>query len=248
MVTPYNLKDKTILVTGASSGIGKAISIHAAGLGARVFIIGRNEERLDQTYKLLEGASHEQFICDLTVEQQVNSMVSKLPALDGIVFCAGIVDILPGKFINEEKIRTIFNINYDSQLILYQKLHKYKKLNKNSSLVFISSISALLGASGTLLYASSKAAINATVRVLAKELSPQGIRVNSISPGIVKTAMTENASEIIDTGEFDHSEKHYPLGYGSPEDVAYSAAFLLADTGRWITGINLVIDGGFTLH
>jgi NAD(P)-dependent dehydrogenase (short-subunit alcohol dehydrogenase family) len=243
----YSLEGKNILVTGATSGIGKSIAQVLDSQLGNIAITGRDPERLKETFDNLTGLSKKNFLCDLTIDFELDELISQLPSLDGIVFCAGIIEYIPGKFSTSEKIRNIFNVNYDAQIALYQKLHKAKKINKKASLIFISSISSQIGTPGTLIYASSKAALNASVRVLASELAPLGIRVNSISPGIIKSPMIEKAGSSIEQEVFAKAESNYPLGYGEPADVAYAAAFLLSDASKWITGINLVVDGGFTL-
>lgn len=243
----FSLNGKNILVTGASSGIGKSISTVVDIYGGNVFIVGRNADRLNRTFHELHGQIKKKYLCDILNDQEMNELVSNLPIVDGVVFCAGIIDYLPGKFITKEKIGNIFSTNFDAQILLYQKLHKAKKINTYSSLVFISSISSQIGIPGTLLYASSKAALNASVRVLASELAPQRIRVNSISPGIIKSPMIELAEQTIDKTTIDKGENDYPLGYGKPEDIAYAVVYFLSDASRWITGSNLIIDGGLTL-
>ena len=164
---------------------------------------------------------------------------------DGVVFCAGINDFILTKFIKQDKINSMFQTNYFSQLILTQKLLKKKLVNKNASLVYISSLSSKLGVPGTLLYASSKAAINSAVKVIASELAPRGVRANSICPGIVKTEMLSSTN--IDEETFAKQEADYPLGLGTPEDIGNAVLFLLSDGSRWLTGNNMVIDGGYSL-
>ncbi len=243
----FSLIGKNILVTGASSGIGNSISLVLDSFGANLFIVGRNSKRLNIAYDEIKNQKKNKYLCDITQASDLDKLVTDLPLVDGVVFCAGIIDYLPGKFVSKERITNIFSINYDAQILLYQKLHNSKKINKNASLVFISSISSQIGIPGTLLYASSKAAINASVRVLASELAPKRVRVNSISPGMIRSPMIENAEQVVDKKSFDKKEIEYPLGYGEPKDVAYAVTYLLSDASRWITGINLIVDGGFTL-
>ena len=239
------LSGKHILVTGASSGMGRVFSRMIAAEGAMVSILARNEERLRQTLSSLRGEGHEHFVCDLADESQIQDTIAILRPVDGVVFCAGINEYIPVKFIKQEKINKIFQTNYFSQLILTQMLVKKKLINKGGSLVYISSLSAMMGVSGTLLYASSKAAINSAVKVIASELAPQGIRANSICPGIVKTEMLSDTN--IDEEAFTKQEAEYPLGLGSPEDVGNVVLFYLSDASRWLTGNNMVLDGGFSL-
>lgn len=241
------LKDKNILVTGASSGIGRAIAIMASELGATVTIVGRNTDKLNETISLLTGNGHTMHTVDLSVSEDIDQLISQSVAYDGVVFNAGIVEYMPVKFLNDSKIGTTFSVNFDSSVILSQKLIKKKLLNKKGSLVFISSISSKLGVAGTAMYASSKAALTAFSKVLASELALQGIRSNSICPGIVKTAMTEQANDVVSEEELQKAESEYPLGYGETADVAGLVMYLLSDVSKWMTGSDLTIDGGFTL-
>ena len=241
------LQDKNILVTGASQGIGREIAISASKLGAVVTIIGRNVEKLKETISLLSGNGHKMYAVDLSNAADIDELISQSLPYDGVIFNAGIVEYLPVKFLNESKINTVFSVNFDSNVVLTQKLIKKKLLNKKASLVFISSISSKLGVGGTAMYAASKAALISFSKVLATELAPQGIRSNSICPGIVKTAMTEQASDAASEEELKKAELEYPLGYGEPSDVAGLVMYLLSDMSKWMTGSDLVIDGGFTL-
>jgi NAD(P)-dependent dehydrogenase (short-subunit alcohol dehydrogenase family) len=236
----FNIKEKTILVTGASSGLGKEIAIQCSKAGAKVIIIGRDQNKLNDINSQLESGITIQ--CDLSIESNIINIISLLPQLDGVVFCAGIIEYLPIKFINKTKIQNTLSINFDSQVILTQQLIKYKKLNKNASLVYVSSIASKLGVAGTAMYAASKAALNAFMKTTASELATQNIRANSICPGIVVTPMGEKAqnmsSDIL---------KEYPLGLGQPIDIAGPCVFFLSNASKWITGTELIIDGGLTL-
>ena len=241
------LQDKNILVTGASQGIGREIAISASKLGATVTIVGRNVEKLQETISLLSGNGHKMQAVDLSNATDIDELISQSLPYDGVIFNAGIVEYLPVKFLNESKIDAVFSVNFDSNVVLSQKLIKKKLLNKKASLVFISSISSKLGVGGTAMYAASKAALISFSKVLATELAPQGIRSNSICPGIVKTAMTEQASDAASEEELKKAELEYPLGYGEPSDVAGLVMYLLSDMSKWMTGSDLIIDGGFTL-
>lgn len=241
------LQDKNILVTGASQGIGREIAITASKLGANVTIVGRNVEKLQETISFLTGNGHKMFAVDLAVATDLEELILQSSAFDGVVFNAGIVEYLPVKFLNESKIDAVFSVNFDSNVMLSQKLIKKKLLNKKASLVFISSISSKLGVGGTAMYAASKAALVSFSKVLATELAPQGIRSNSICPGIIKTAMTEQANYVASEEEVKKAEAEYPLGYGEPADVAGLTMYLLSDMSKWMTGSDLIIDGGFTL-
>ncbi len=239
------LEGKHILVTGASSGMGRVFCQMIAKEGATISLIARNEERLKETLSKMDGEGHDYYVCDLTDEEQLKATIAQLKAVDGVVFCAGINDYVPLKFVKQEKLERIFQTNFYSQVILTQMLVKKKLINKNSSLVYISSLSSVLGVAGTLLYASSKAALNSAVRVIASELAPQGIRANAICPGIVRTEMLNGTN--IDENTFIKQEADYPLGLGTPEDVGHAVLFHLSDGSRWLTGNCMVIDGGYSL-
>ncbi len=239
------LTGKHILVTGASSGMGRVFCQMIAKEGARVSLIARNTERLKETLSKMEGKGHTYYVCDLTDEMQMKAAIAQLEAVDGVVFCAGINDYVPLKFVNQDKLERIFQTNYFSQVILTQMLAKKKLINKHASLVYISSLSSVLGVAGTLLYASSKAALNSAVRVVAAEMAPQGIRANAICPGIVRTEMLGNTN--IDEETFTQQAADYPLGLGTPEDVGNAVLYHLSDGSRWLTGNCMVIDGGYSL-
>jgi len=239
------LSNKKILVTGASSGIGQGIVKILDRRGAELILTARNEKKLKAVISETNN-NPSYFLADITDDKQIEHLVNNIQKLDGIVFCAGFNEYIPFKFIKKEKVNKIFNVNYFSSLYLLQYIIKKKKLNKGSSLVFISSISSLLGVPATLLYAASKSAVNSTVKVLASELSGKKIRVNAISPGIVITPMLEQNN--INKEKLMEQEKQYPFGFGTPEDIAYSVSFLLSDESRWMTGNIIKIDGGFTLQ
>jgi NAD(P)-dependent dehydrogenase (short-subunit alcohol dehydrogenase family) len=240
-----SLQGKHVLVTGASSGMGKVFAQMIAGQGARVSLLARNEERLEQTRNLLEGEGHNVVCCDLTDEEQLRQAAETMQPLDGIVFCAGINEFVPVRFVKQEKIDRMFQTNYFSQLLLLQMLLKKKLVNKGASIVFISSVSSLMGVQGTLLYASSKGAINSAVRVLAAELAVLQMRVNAICPGIVRTEMLSATN--IDEETFTKQAAQYPLGLGTPEDVGHAVLFHLSEASRWLTGQCIVMDGGYSL-
>jgi len=244
---PYCLKDKTILVTGASSGIGKQVAINISKIGGSVVICGRNKERLDETFSLLSGSNNFSFVGDLTDNDYLNNLVTEIPSLNGIVFCAGILAPYPIKFIEQKQIDEIFNINFNSIVLLTSKLLKKKKLIHGGSAVFISSISATYTPYyGGALYAASKAAIESFSRTMALENAKSKIRSNCISPAVVKTSLFDESLKYVASYEnFERHEDKYPLGYGDPNDIANTAIFLLSDASKWITGTTLTLDGGF---
>jgi len=247
MSNPFSLLGKVILVTGASSGIGKSIAIECSKGSAQLIITGRNTERLAQTFAELNGQNHRKIIADLSVDEGINDLVSLVPKLDGIVHVAGIVKPKPFPFLNRKELDEIMNINFYGPTLLTNVLIRKKLINKNASIIFISSISGVAcsfvgGAS----YSASKGAINGIIKGMALDLAAKQIRVNSIIPGMIDTGIFEGSA--ITEQDLIEDRKRYPLGrYGKPEDVAYAAIYLLSDASTWVTGSNLLIDGGYTL-
>lgn len=245
--SPFSLGGKTILITGASSGIGRATAVACSQQGATVFVTGRNEARLAETLSLLAGEGHEAVACDLTSDEDVKTLAGRLPKLDGIVHCAGTQQTCITKMLNKGVLEGLMDTNFFSAAVLNAALMKAKLLVKGASVVIVSSAAASRVAEvGNAAYSASKGALTAYSRVLAAELAPRNIRVNTIAPGMVRTALMEQFD--VTEEEFLENEKQYPLGYGKPEDVAYAIVFLLSDASRWITGTELLMDGGLTLH
>ncbi|MDQ3112046.1 MAG: SDR family oxidoreductase [Bacteroidota bacterium] len=245
--TPFHLNDKKILVTGASSGIGRQVAVSAAQMGASIILSGRNEKELKETLGQLPGNNHSIITADLLVQSEREKLAKEMPGVDGIVHCAGIVKPFPAKFIDQQKLDETLNINFEAPVLMMAAILKQKKINRDASLVFLSSISGQHPHKGGAIYAGSKAAIEAYVKVLALELYPQGIRANYISPAMVKTPMYDKASEEMSHEEMEKHVSKYPLGAGLPEDVANTVVFLLSPASRWVTGINIILDGGYLL-
>jgi NAD(P)-dependent dehydrogenase (short-subunit alcohol dehydrogenase family) len=245
---PFSLLGKTVFVTGASSGIGRAIAVECSKMGAQMVITGRNEARLNETFVSLAGENHVQLTADLSVEQDIDSLVSSLPKLDSCVNNAGIIRPKLLQFSEKKDILEMFETNTFSSFLLVQKLIQSKKLNKNASIVFINSISGVYcSAAGEALYSASKGAINGYLKGLALEMANRGIRVNSVNPGVIETNLFNSTS--MPPEELEGTKKKYPLKrFGKPEEVAYAAVYLLSDASQWVTGSNLVIDGGYTLN
>jgi len=244
---PFSLENKIILVTGASSGIGKAIAIECSKMGASVIISGRNEKRLNETFELLEGNNHKIIACDLHSEESIKELSEQLPTLNGIVHAAGIVKTLPFQFISSTELNNIFNVNFLAPVLLSQALTKAKKISKEASIVFISSIDGPVTAHiGNSMYAASKGAVTAMAKSMAVDLSAKKIRVNCILPGMTETSLIHNGD--ITQEQLNIDMKLYQLKrYGKPEEIAYAAVYFLSDASAWTTGANLIIDGGFTL-
>jgi NAD(P)-dependent dehydrogenase (short-subunit alcohol dehydrogenase family) len=248
MDNPFSLTGKNILVTGASSGIGKKTALTIAGMGAKLFLSGRDTARLEATLNELEGKNHAIQPADLTNEQHVDALVNAVSGLDGVVLSSGITKTLPFKFINAAELDSIMQANFSAPVLLLSKLIKLKKINKGCSIVFVSSIGGnFIGAKGNAMYSASKGAINAIQKVLTLELAPQKIRVNNVSPGMVRTEMWENSTTFT-IEQITEDEKKYPLGYGETSDVANAIVYLLSDASKWVTGISLVLDGGFSVQ
>ncbi|MBK7107101.1 MAG: SDR family oxidoreductase [Ignavibacteriae bacterium] len=249
MTNLFSLENKTILITGASSGIGKATSIICSELGANLIVLGRNEIKLNNTLLQLNGSTHSSFIGDLNEKVFIEDLVNKCPLLDGIVHSAGIIEYLPSKFYTPEKISKVININYTMPFYFTNLLLKQKKIKNNSSIVFLSSISGVKGGGQAISsYAGSKAALIGTSKIMALEVAKQNIRVNCIAPGMVETEMTEATQKSLSEEAINKDKLKYPLGYGDPKDIANAIVFLLSDASRWITGTTLIIDGGFSCN
>ena len=248
MYNPFSLSGKVILVTGASSGIGRATAIECSRMGAHVIITGRNRERLEQTYSLLDtmsSQSHSLIVADLTKEEDLQLIAETIGSIDGLVNNAGVNRIKPAAFVKNEDLEYIFQNNAFSGVNLTRALLKKKIISRGGSIVFTSSISAFYNAPGRLLYSGSKAALTSFMRSFAVELADKHIRVNAVHPGMVETNMT---AEHISEDELNRNLGDYPLKrYGKPEEIAWAIIYLLSDAAAWVTGSSLTIDGGFML-
>ena len=248
---PFSLEGKTVLVTGASSGIGRTTAIECSKMGASVIITARNEERLKATLDSLSteyGQSHQMILADLSSEEGVNALVEELPHLDGVSLNAGIVKTLPVKFINKDDLTEVLNVNMMGPILLAQRLLKKKKITKGSSVVFTSSIGGvMISTVGNTMYGVSKGGLNAFMKGMALEMASVGIRSNSVNPGFVATGILSAGT--ISEEQLKKNVAAYPLGrFGQPEDIAYAIIYLLSDASSWVTGHTLVIDGGVILR
>lgn len=243
---PFSLSGKTILVTGASSGIGRAIAVECSRMGATVILTARNAERLEKTLSMLEGTGHAVVAADLTEENDRKHLIESLPVLDGVVQNAGVFNTVLTKNIQQKDLDYVLPPNLYAPILLQKELVKHKLLAKGSSVVFMSSIASLRPFIGNAIYTISKAGITGYAKVLALELAPKNIRVNCICPGIVRTDLTENS--VFSTEEYKAEEMKYPLKrYGKPEEIAYMAVYLLSDASAWVTGTTMEISGGINL-
>jgi NAD(P)-dependent dehydrogenase (short-subunit alcohol dehydrogenase family) len=246
-----NLEGKRILVTGASSGIGKAFAVQAASLGATLMLWGRNLERLEETFNSLKGHGHEYSAFDITeyskTEQNILASVSNGQKINGFVHCAGIEKTTPLKASTTAVFKEIFEINvfagFEIARILSQK-HIVDPAG--ASFIFLSSVNGRLGDPGKVVYCSSKSALLSGVKAMALELARKKIRCNCVLPGVVMTPMTERLLDTIPPETKQRIIDKHPLGLGSPEDVSNLISFLISDKARWITGSEFIIDGGYS--
>jgi NAD(P)-dependent dehydrogenase (short-subunit alcohol dehydrogenase family) len=244
---PFNLQGKTILVTGASSGIGKVIAIECSKMGANMVITGRNESRLIETLELLQNTGNHLFVlADLANKDGLDLLVEQLPLLDGVVNSAAMLKKLPLKFINEKAWQETMETNLFLPALLSQRLVKKNKIKDASSIVFISSIAATIASFGNITYMASKGAINSLSRGMALELAAKKIRVNTVQPALIQTNLTDKA---LSEEDLKNYLLKFPLGrFGKPEEVAYAVIYLLSNAAQWVTGTSITIDGGVTLR
>ena len=244
---PYSLCGKTILITGASSGIGKATAIACSKMGAKVIITARNAERLQETFNELEGVDHQQIIAELTNEDDLIRIVENIPQLDGLVNNAGIGSKTPLNFIKQSALQNILDVNTIAPIMLSKILLKKKKLARGSSIVLTSSISGVCSVDiGNTLYSVSKSAVDGFMKNAAKELMEKGIRVNSVNPGMVDTPINDYSNVSEEQKQADLM-RYIHRRHAQPEEIAYAIIYLLSDAAAWITGTALKIDGGYSL-
>ena len=246
---PLSLAGRRILVTGASSGIGRATAIYCARLGARVIATGRSPDRLQETLDLLPGDGHFGTCFDMADTAGITPWLKALAAahgtLNGIAHCAGIQATMPIRLADTEFIEAALMTNLASALMLAQAFRLKACHGSPASLVFVSSSAALKTAPGNTVYAASKGGIIAATRGLGVELVRDGVRVNCVAPAMIDTPMSDQFRKVLSEENFQRVVDLHPLGLGQPDDVAGAIAFLLADTARWITGSTLTVDGGF---
>lgn len=252
MINPLELAGRTILVTGASSGIGRETAHLISQLGARVVLVGRNEQRLSETLQLLDGGGHRVEPFDLSSTDEIPRWLKGISAssgpLHGLVHCAGVIKLRPLRVLTSQAVEDLMGINVKAAISLAKGFCHKNVRTPTGSIVFLSSVMGLTGQAGLGAYAASKGAIIALTRALAVELAGEHIRVNCVAPGLVTTEMGQGQLALLTPEQRAALEAMHLLGFGSARDVSYAIAFLLAETARWITGTVLVADGGYTAH
>ena len=243
MTNPFSLEGKTILVTGASSNIGRQIAVKCSEMGAKVIATARNEERLKETLGKMNGEGHQILPSDLSDSEQIPTLVEHLPELDGIVMCAAVFRTTPIRNNRRKYTEEMFKTNTFANIDLVQLLLKNRKIKDGGSIQFISSVAAYRPYAGNALYSATKGAINSFCQVLAIEQSNRKIRANCVSPGIIQSDM-EVKDWAVTQEELDKEEARFPLGFGHTEDIAYAAVYMMSDASKWVTGTNMIVDGG----
>jgi len=253
MINPLDLSGKNIMVTGASSGIGREIAILSSKLGANIIMVARNEERLKETYNELEPGNHSYYLLDFNNPDAIESMMDNVCAnglkLNGLVHSAGISQTMPLQYLKLSDLGSIMTVNFFSFVELAKQFSKRKNNNNCGSIVAISSISSKVGARGLTAYCASKGALESAIRSMALDLAPRKIRINSVAPAMIGTKIYDGLKEIVNNKDFEAGLlKRQVMGIGKPADVAQAAAFLLSDASGFITGTSMIVDGGYTAH
>jgi len=249
---PYSLSGKTIVVAGASSGIGKECAITCSKLGARVVILGRNQERLESTFSNLAGDGHGMYSCDVTkfsgLPDLFDIILEMHGKISGLILSAGIEMTKAIRMTSIDDWQKIMDVNVFSSFEFARLFSQQKFSDTSLSIIFIASVTSIVGSISRTAYSASKGALVSGCRSLALELAPRGKRVNCVSPGVVRTEMIDEFFSRLSEEEVEKISDQHPLGIGNPMDVAYACAYLLSDASRWITGSNLIIDGGYSIH
>lgn len=250
-IPSFSLNEKLVIITGASSGIGRQCSISCSNMGATVVLMGRDMIRLNETLKLLnEPEKHLLYSVEINdyenVSNVVRDTVSKKGHINGLIHCAGISTTLPLSATYPQKMDLFFQTNVIGAVNLTRLVTRQDSFSEiGGSIVFISSVMGIVGEKGKTLYSMTKGALLAAVKSMAVELSVKNIRVNAISPGVIESPMSKNAVYSRNEESLNKIKSLHPLGLGQPEDVANACIFLLSDAARWITGTNLIVDGGY---
>ncbi|MBR1923022.1 MAG: SDR family oxidoreductase [Paludibacteraceae bacterium] len=244
---PFAIEGRTILVTGATSGIGRATAVTCAQMGAKLVVVGRNQERLDDLMQEVEGEEHMAFVADLTNATQVQALIEAMPVVDGVACCAGVANMNPFAFVSQEEIERVFQINCYAPVMLLNRLLKAKKLHKGSSVVFVSSVDGpKVVHAGNTVYSGSKSALVGMARNMAIDLAGKKIRVNCVLPGTTDTPMIHTGSATDET--LAETAKSFPMKrFAQPEEIANAIIFLLSDATSYITGTEITVDGGYSI-
>ena len=252
MLNPLDLTGRSFLVTGASSGIGRETCVLLSELGARVALLARDEARLRETQDAMQPGGHHIEVCDIEATAALPERLARLAAgfgpLDGMVHCAGIISSVPLRAREAEDIARTLRVNLESALLLAKGFRQRGVRAPSSSIVFLASVTGLTGIAGLADYSASKGGLMALTRSLAAEFARENIRVNCLAPAWVETEMTRRSLDALPPDSVAALRARHLLGFGQPRDIAHAAAFLLAETARWITGTTLVVDGGYTAH
>jgi NAD(P)-dependent dehydrogenase (short-subunit alcohol dehydrogenase family) len=253
MENPMGLCGRNIMVTGASSGIGRSTAILLSRLGANVLMVSRDEEKLRETLCQMAEGEHSLHISDLSNPAGVKDLMENACGggrkLSGLVHSAGISATIPLQFLKTDDLQRIMSVNFYSFIELVRHFSMRKFNDNGGSVVAISSISGKVGARGLTAYCASKGALESAIRALALELAPKNIRINSVAPGMIKTRIYDGLKDVVNNDSFEAElKKRQILGLGDPSDVAEAAAFLLSDAAKFITGTSMTVDGGYLAH
>lgn len=252
MLNPLDMTGRTVLVTGASSGLGREVCVLLSELGAKVVLVARSPERLAETAARLSGTGHRIEAFDVSqvdaIPEWMKSIAAQTGPLSGVVHAAGVHFTVPLRVLQPAKLDDLMRINFGAAVALTKGLRQKGVRAERTSVVYFSSVMAVVGRQGVSAYAASKGALVSLAMSLALELASEGVRVNCVAPGHVRTEMAEKAKELLSAEQIKSIEDMHPLGLGEPRDVANAVSFLLSDASRWITGQTLVIDGGYTIH
>lgn len=250
-MNPFTLEGKTIIITGASSGLGRQCAIDCSRMGARIALIARNEERLAETLASMEGSGHGVYPYDLKhiegIRELIREITNRHGRVDGLLHAAGLSSVTPLKLVKPSMYEDFFTTNVYTSIELAKEITRMGNYTKGAcSLVFFASIMGVVGEKGKTIYSATKGALISAVRSLACELAEKGVRINCVSPGAILTPINARQPYMVDPERRKALEDKHPLGLGRPEDISSTCIFLLSDASRWITGQNIIVDGGYS--